>query len=190
MGGVGRGKQLEGNIQAGPRGGGRGQQGSVAQIRPRGPKRGLQGKYEVCTPVGSKKARSASSILVIEEDGNLELKGLHTTESAEACAFKEGVRMAIENDWTQVIFEGDSATTVSKLDRKELERSHTAAHLRSTISKLVDQPGFSFSFVRRACNQAAHGLAQWAVNEDVIFRFDFAIPLCIKHFVIEDAIFG
>ncbi|KAK8684295.1 hypothetical protein V6N13_040325 [Hibiscus sabdariffa] len=72
MGGVGRGKQLEGNIQAGPRGGGRGQQGSVAQIRPRGPKRGLQGKYEVCTPVGSKKARSASSILVIEEDGNLE----------------------------------------------------------------------------------------------------------------------
>ncbi|KAK8635129.1 hypothetical protein V6N13_023006 [Hibiscus sabdariffa] len=118
------------------------------------------------------------------------LKELHTAESAEACAFEEGVRMAIENDWTQVVFEGDSATVVSKLDRKELDRSHTAAHLRSTISKLMDHPGFSFSFVRRACNRAAHGLAQWAVNGDVIFRFDFDIPLCIEHFVIEDAIFG
>ncbi|KAL4298210.1 hypothetical protein GQ457_12G008900 [Hibiscus cannabinus] len=85
------------------------------------------------------------------------LRGLHTAASAEACAFKEGVRMAIENDWTQVVFEGDSATVVSKLDRRDLDRSHTAAHLRSTISKLVDHPGFSFSFVRRALNRAAHG---------------------------------
>ncbi|KAK8484544.1 hypothetical protein V6N12_054089 [Hibiscus sabdariffa] len=92
-------------------------------------------------------------------DGSaFQLKGLHTAESAEACAFKEGVRMAIENEWTQFVFEGDSATVVSKLDRKELDRSFTAAHLRSTISKLEDHPGFSFSFVRRACNRAAHGL--------------------------------
>ncbi|KAK8554871.1 hypothetical protein V6N13_118552 [Hibiscus sabdariffa] len=123
-------------------------------------------------------------------DGSaFQLKGPHTAESVEACAFKEGVRMAIENDWTQVIFEGDSATVVSKLDRRELDRSHTAAHMWSTMSKLVDHPGFSFSFVRRALNRAAHGLAQWAVNEDVIFRFDFEIPLCIEHFIIEDAIF-
>ncbi|KAK8660457.1 hypothetical protein V6N13_051383 [Hibiscus sabdariffa] len=119
-----------------------------------------------------------------------QLRGLHTVESAEMCAFKEGVRMAIENDWTQVVFEGDSATVVSKLDRKELDRSHTSAHLWSTISKLVDHPGFSFSFVRRAFNRVAHGLAQWAVNEDVTFRFYFEIPLCIEHFVIEDAFFG
>ncbi|KAL4318911.1 hypothetical protein GQ457_18G000580 [Hibiscus cannabinus] len=103
-------------------------------------------------------ARNSHDMMI---DGSaFQLRGLHTAESAEACAFKEGVRMAIENDWTQVVFEGDSATVVSKLDRKELDRSHTAAHLRSTILKLVDHPGFSFSFVRRALNRAAHGLAQ------------------------------
>ncbi|KAK8501220.1 hypothetical protein V6N12_000339 [Hibiscus sabdariffa] len=85
MGGVGRGKQSGGNMQAGPRGGGRGQQGNVTHIRPRGPKRVLQGKYEVCTPVGSKKARFASSSLVIEDDGNLEVVSpLKTTSMVEA----------------------------------------------------------------------------------------------------------
>ncbi|KAK8590489.1 hypothetical protein V6N13_057382 [Hibiscus sabdariffa] len=124
----------------------------------------------------------------ISED--LQLRGLHTAESAEACAFKEGVRMAIENGWTHVVFEGDSAIVVSRLDRRELDRSHTAAHLRSTVSLLVDHPGFAFVFVRRAINRAAHGLAQWAINENVSFRFDLEIPLCIEHFVIEDAIFS
>ncbi|KAK8590507.1 hypothetical protein V6N13_057400 [Hibiscus sabdariffa] len=85
MGGVVRGKQPEGSMQAGPRGGGRGQQGNVAQIRLRGPKRGLHGKYEVCTPVGSKKARSAPSSLVAEDDGNLEVVSpLKTTSTVEA----------------------------------------------------------------------------------------------------------
>ncbi|KAK8999973.1 hypothetical protein V6N11_082111 [Hibiscus sabdariffa] len=84
MGGVGKGKQSEGNMQAGPRGGGRGQQGNGTYIRPRGPKRVLQGKYEVCTPVGSKKARASSS-LVIEDDGNLEVMSpLKTTSTVEA----------------------------------------------------------------------------------------------------------
>ncbi|KAL4296615.1 hypothetical protein GQ457_12G008920 [Hibiscus cannabinus] len=85
MGGVGRGKQPEGNMQAGPRGGDRGHQGNVAHIRPRGPKRVLQGKYEVCTLVGSKKAHSTSSSLVIEDDGNLEVVSpLKTTSTVEA----------------------------------------------------------------------------------------------------------
>ncbi|KAK8501223.1 hypothetical protein V6N12_000342 [Hibiscus sabdariffa] len=77
--------------------------------------------------------------------------------------------MAIENDWTQVVFEGDSATVVSKLNQKELDRSHTVAHLRSTISKLVDHPGFSFSFVRRASSFSLMGVctdqALTAINE-------------------------
>ncbi|KAK8660406.1 hypothetical protein V6N13_051332 [Hibiscus sabdariffa] len=108
-------------------------------------------------------AISVDGAFAPDHDGSaFQLRGLHTAESAEACAFKEGVRMAIENDWTQVVFEGDSATVVSKLDQNELDRSHTSAHLWSTISKLVDHPGFSFSFLRRAFNRAAHGLAQWA----------------------------
>ncbi|KAK8523694.1 hypothetical protein V6N12_013779 [Hibiscus sabdariffa] len=87
MGSVGKGKQPVGNIPTGPRGDGRGQQGNGAFIRPRGPKRVLQGKYEVCTPVGTKKARSASSSLVAEDDGNLEvmspLKTITTVEAVE-----------------------------------------------------------------------------------------------------------
>ncbi|KAK8523704.1 hypothetical protein V6N12_013789 [Hibiscus sabdariffa] len=95
-------------------------------------------------------ARNSHGMMI---DGSaFQLRGLQTAELAVACAFKEGVRMAIENGWTHVVFEGDSAIVVSKLDRRELDRSQTAAHLRSIISQLVDHPGFSFVFVRRAIN--------------------------------------
>ncbi|KAK8503550.1 hypothetical protein V6N13_027420 [Hibiscus sabdariffa] len=85
MGSAGKGKQPEGYIPIGTRGGGRGQQGNGVFIRPRGPKRVLQGKYEVCTPVGTKKARSVSSSLATEDDGSLEVMSpLKTTSTVEA----------------------------------------------------------------------------------------------------------
>ncbi|KAL4340591.1 hypothetical protein GQ457_08G017500 [Hibiscus cannabinus] len=119
-----------------------------------------------------------------------QLRGLHTTDSAEACAFKEGVKLAISNGWTHVIFEEDAYNIVSKLERKDLDHSLAAYHLLSTVQVLADYPDFSFAFVRRALNRAAHGLAQWVVNVDVNFRFDYEITSCIEHFVIEDAIYG
>ncbi|KAK9033463.1 hypothetical protein V6N11_018496 [Hibiscus sabdariffa] len=88
------------------------------------------------------------------------------------------------------VFEGDACNIVTKLARRELDRSLAAYHLYSVVNTLVDYPGFSFVSIRRNLNRTAHGLAQWALHDDVNFRFDFDIPYCIEHFVIEDAIFG
>ncbi|KAL4271357.1 hypothetical protein GQ457_13G012300 [Hibiscus cannabinus] len=133
-------------------------------------------------------ARNSHGMMV---DGcAFQLEGSHTAESAEACAFKEGITLAIANGWNHVDFEGDAVNIVCKLDRRELDRSFASAHLMDTIAALDNHPGFSFRFVRRALNRAAHGLAQWAANMNVYFRFDFSIPDCIEHFVIEDAIYG
>ncbi|KAK8632247.1 hypothetical protein V6N13_072642 [Hibiscus sabdariffa] len=119
-----------------------------------------------------------------------QLSGSHTADSAEACAFKEGVLMAVSNGWRQVMFEGDAISIVSKLANRELDRSVASSHLASTVVALGDHIGFSFGYVKRAFNRVTHGLAQYAINENINFRFDFETPTCIKHIVIEDAIFG
>ncbi|KAK8501168.1 hypothetical protein V6N12_008177 [Hibiscus sabdariffa] len=46
------------------------------------------------------------------------------------------------------------------LSRRELDRSLAAAHLTSTVEALDDHPGFSFAFVRRALNRAAHDVLE------------------------------
>ncbi|KAL4354051.1 hypothetical protein GQ457_06G017780 [Hibiscus cannabinus] len=70
-----------------------------------------------------------------------QFRGYHTADSAEACAFKEGIRMAISNGWSQVMFEGDACNIVAKLEMRELDRSLAAYHLSSTIKTLINYPG-------------------------------------------------
>ncbi|KAK8610529.1 hypothetical protein V6N13_081685 [Hibiscus sabdariffa] len=84
-------------------------------------------------------ARNSHGLMV---DGcAFQLRGSPTTETAEPCAFNEGVRSAISNGWARVEFEGDASNIVAKLERRELDRSLAAAHLVSTVEVLDDQPG-------------------------------------------------
>ncbi|KAK8545850.1 hypothetical protein V6N12_026668 [Hibiscus sabdariffa] len=104
---------------------------------------------------------------------------------------QNGIKINVDGAFNPtVMFEGDSCNIVAKLERRELDRSLAAYHLSSTVKTLVDYLGFSFVSVRRNLNLVAHGLAQWALHDDVNFRFDFGIPSCIKQIVIEDAIYG
>ncbi|KAL4384232.1 hypothetical protein GQ457_15G020000 [Hibiscus cannabinus] len=76
-----------------------------------------------------------------------QLSGFHTADSAEACAFKEGAALAIENGWIQVDFEGDASNIVSKLVKRDLDRSLASAYLQDTMTILENHPGFSFGFL-------------------------------------------
>ncbi|KAK8973020.1 hypothetical protein V6N11_047023 [Hibiscus sabdariffa] len=57
------------------------------------------------------------------------LEGSYTPEIVEACAIVEGVRVAVENGWQRVIFEGDSSGIISKMNAGKLDRSVVATHL-------------------------------------------------------------
>ncbi|KAK8501167.1 hypothetical protein V6N12_008176 [Hibiscus sabdariffa] len=83
--GCGRGQSVENINQVGLRGGGSGQTALASRLKNRCANRVLLGKYEVCTPIGSKKARSSSCSLVLEEEGGSEVVSpLKTTSVAEA----------------------------------------------------------------------------------------------------------
>ncbi|KAL4348558.1 hypothetical protein GQ457_17G007640 [Hibiscus cannabinus] len=118
------------------------------------------------------------------------LEGVHTAASTEACAFKAGILMALENEWQQVVFEGDASSIVTLLESRVLDHSVAAAHLVDILETLKNRPGFSFSHVGRGLNRVAHGLAQWAISSCISFRFDFDLPDCIRDSVLNDAIFG
>ncbi|KAK8554312.1 hypothetical protein V6N12_031277 [Hibiscus sabdariffa] len=92
--------------------------------------------------------------------------------------------------WGQHSSGGDASNIVAKLAKRELDRSPVVSHLWSSVETLDDHPEFSVVHVRRSLNRAAHGLAQWAARDAIDFRFDYDVPTCIEHIVIEDAIFG
>ncbi|KAK8681004.1 hypothetical protein V6N13_053411 [Hibiscus sabdariffa] len=92
---------------------------------------------------------------------------MYTADSVEVCAFKEGVELIISNDWTQVIFEGDAYNIVSKLERKELDRSLAAAYLLSTVEEIANHPGWTtiFQHIEREANGVADRLAKMMRGE-------------------------
>ncbi|KAL4335573.1 hypothetical protein GQ457_07G007770 [Hibiscus cannabinus] len=51
----------------------------------------------------------------------LTLERSHTSETAEACAFMDGVNFAIENNWQQFILEGDAINIEHKLANSGLD---------------------------------------------------------------------
>lgn len=118
------------------------------------------------------------------------LQGAHSAETAEACAFSVGIKMAIENEWHIAIIEGDAIAIVSKLNAEVLDRSTAATHLTEAHSSLIDHPGLSVVHVGREANRVAHSLAHWALNCNDPFTFSYDVPDCINDSVINDAIYG
>ncbi|KAL4348523.1 hypothetical protein GQ457_17G007670 [Hibiscus cannabinus] len=118
------------------------------------------------------------------------LEGSYTPEIVEACAMAEGIRMAIENGWQNVIFEGDSTGIVSKLHADCLDRSVASTHLAEAWNTLKNRADFAIRHVGRVCNQAAHQLAHWGLSCIDPFVFSWDTPHCIMDIVINDAIYG
>ncbi|KAK8704967.1 hypothetical protein V6N13_048578 [Hibiscus sabdariffa] len=69
--------------------------------------------------------------------------GFHReTVRVEACAFAEGVRVALDNGWQRVILEGDATLIVAKLNASTLDRSVAASYLQEAWKTLRERPGF------------------------------------------------
>ncbi|KAK8634685.1 hypothetical protein V6N13_022566 [Hibiscus sabdariffa] len=118
------------------------------------------------------------------------LQGVHTAETAEACAFTAGLKMAVENEWAEALIEGDSMAVINKLNAPALDRSLTAAHLREAYAILSESNNIKAVHVGREANRVAHSLAQWGLSCNEPFIFSYELPDCIMRFVIDDAIYG
>ncbi|KAL4368004.1 hypothetical protein GQ457_05G011570 [Hibiscus cannabinus] len=97
---------------------------------------------------------------------------------------------AFSNGWQDWIVEGDAANIVTKLNSITLDRSVAASFLKEAHEALLTCPGSVVSYIPRDCNRVAHTLAQWQLNSNVQFTFNFITPNCIEDFVMDDAIYG
>ncbi|KAL4295419.1 hypothetical protein GQ457_12G013470 [Hibiscus cannabinus] len=118
------------------------------------------------------------------------LEGSYTPEIVEAYAMAEGFRMAIENGWQNVTFEGDSTGIISKMHADCMDRSVASTYLSEAWKTLKDRADFAIRHVGRECNQAAHQLAHWGLSCIDPFVFSWDTPNCIRDIVINDAIYG
>ncbi|KAL4296847.1 hypothetical protein GQ457_12G013350 [Hibiscus cannabinus] len=71
-------------------------------------------------------------------------EGPHTASTIEACAFAEGVRMALQHGWPRVQIEGDAQQIVAQLKGTRLDRSVAASYLHETWASLQAQPDYMF----------------------------------------------
>ncbi|KAL4352719.1 hypothetical protein GQ457_06G011920 [Hibiscus cannabinus] len=118
------------------------------------------------------------------------VEGNHTAETIEACAFTEGVRMALRNGWELVIVEGDALGIINSLNEASLDDSVAGTYLTEAWKVAQDKEGLCFHHVNREANQAAHKLAQECIREPIDFSFIDCIPPSILSIVINDAIYG
>ncbi|KAK8568709.1 hypothetical protein V6N12_007252 [Hibiscus sabdariffa] len=77
----------------------------------------------------------------------------HNPYTVEACAFVEGVRMAVSNGWENVIIERDAIGIVNRLNVEELNYSVAASYLIETKTVLRDHPGLEIRHVARDANR-------------------------------------
>ncbi|KAL4295344.1 hypothetical protein GQ457_12G013630 [Hibiscus cannabinus] len=117
-------------------------------------------------------------------------EGPHTTSTIEACAFAEGVQMALQHGWPRVQIEGDAQQIVAQLKGTRLDRSVVASYLHETWASLQAQPDYMVSFINRSCNKVAHNLAHFMFTNAEPFYFSYDLPSCISDIVIDEAIFG
>ncbi|KAL4347289.1 hypothetical protein GQ457_17G007720 [Hibiscus cannabinus] len=118
------------------------------------------------------------------------VEGSHTTDTVEAMAFAEGVRMALSNGWENAVIEGDAKGIVNRLNATELDDSVATTHLVETWTILRHNAGLSVQHVLREANRAAHELAHYCCIGLAEFFFVDVIPPIISDIVIDDAIYG
>ncbi|XP_039008464.1 uncharacterized protein LOC120136527 [Hibiscus syriacus] len=116
----------------------------------------------------------------------------NTTESTKAFAFTQGIRLAIENGWNNVLIKGDAISVVNRLSNRLLNKTQDVSTIRLLLNEarslLDDSPSFKVHYVYREANRVAHRLAQWALSNHNPIWFFLDEPECIKQLVIVDAI--
>ncbi|KAE8707155.1 hypothetical protein F3Y22_tig00110387pilonHSYRG00987 [Hibiscus syriacus] len=93
-----------------------------------------------------------------------------SVESTEAVAFTEGILLASENGWNNVIIEGDAISIVYRLSNqvtKNLQDISTIGLLLNEARQILANLHFvKVHYVCREANRVAHSLAQWALSNN------------------------
>ncbi|KAL0443155.1 UNVERIFIED_CONTAM: hypothetical protein Slati_2038200 [Sesamum latifolium] len=81
-------------------------------------------------------------------------------EIAKALAAREAIRLALRRGWRSIIIEGDCASLIRKLQVSDPDFSQIGTVVMDIRMLASSFCSCSFQFVKRACNAAAHYLAQ------------------------------
>ncbi|XP_039051708.1 uncharacterized protein LOC120193223 [Hibiscus syriacus] len=104
----------------------------------------------------------------------------------------KGVRLVVENGWSNVLIEGDTISVVNKLTNRSMNKTQDLSTigllLNEARSLLDDSPSFKVHYVCREANRVVHSLAQSALSNHNPVWFFLDEPECIKQLVIFDAI--
>lgn len=97
----------------------------------------------------------------------------------EARAALEGVKMAAEKGWTEIVLEGDNSRIVSAIQNREHDTLLPYGALISVLLSIsISFQDFSCSFIRRTGNMLAHSLAHFPLDFlDMMEAFDLPAGL-------------
>ena len=98
---------------------------------------------------------------------------------AEAEAILWAVQIALKEGWSYVSIEGDSKTCMDYLSPLKTDMEWSIRTLISNVAELAKSlVSYSFVWVRRCCNSAAHVAAKFALTSCLSFLFfkDFLPP--------------
>lgn len=109
-----------------------------------------------------------------------------TVEMTELYAADWAVSLAIEHQWPNVTFEGDTSLVVEALNGVRFRGLHAQTLVQNIRSRMGGFVSFSFCFCYRECNEIAHRLAQWASRSSCDNVWIKASPLWIRDLVISD----
>lgn len=93
---------------------------------------------------------------------------------AEAATLQWAIKLASQERWHQVIFEGDAQSCFDVLSSSALSLDWSISTYISNIQSLSSTfPFVRFCWVRRLCNFAAHAVAKFSLSTHQSFFFFF-----------------
>jgi hypothetical protein len=105
---------------------------------------------------------------------------------AEAIGAKMGVELGRALGLHSIFLEGDASVAVTALNREDEDFSRFENIIVETREILKGFPLWNVSFVRRECNNAAHQLAGFAVNQELNQVWMDSYSSCISGTVIAE----
>ncbi|XP_039829099.1 uncharacterized protein LOC120690499 isoform X1 [Panicum virgatum] len=112
-------------------------------------------------------SRNAVRNVIRDHDGDFKMAfckvmdRIKDPEMAEAMAVRCAVIFAKEKNLQHIVVASDCHNIIKKLQSQNLDRSEVGAII-CDIKNLVREVTFSFMYIRRSCNEAAHVMARLA----------------------------
>lgn len=85
-------------------------------------------------------------------------------ERAELEAFQWAVKLVLDQQWSNVIFEGDANNVIEALHQKLSRGLHNQVLVNNILASTSVLESVRFNFCYREANNVAYRLARWAVS--------------------------